>query len=196
MSVARGSVTAERVAEQPTLSTARLILRPFTLEDAPVVQRLAGAHEVADTTLNIPHPYREGVAEAWILTHKQLFRVGVLATFALVLAASDELIGAIGLRIEAVHSRAELGYWIGVSHWGKGYCTEAARAVVAYGFDVLGLMRVHASHLTRNPASGRVMQKLGMRHEGKLRKHVRKSDVLEDLEIYAILRHEFSGAAT
>jgi len=196
MSVAPGSVATEPVAEQPTLSTTRLILRPFNLEDAPVVQRLAGAREVADTTLNIPHPYREVVAEAWILTHKQLFRVCVLATFALVLAASDELIGAIGLRIESMHSRAELGYWIGVSHWGKGYCTEAARAVLAYGFNVLGLMRVHASHLTRNPASGRVMQKLGMRHEGKLRKHVRKSDVLEDLEIYAILRHEFNGAVT
>ena len=194
MNEAPGSVATAPVAEQPTLTTKRLILRPFTLEDAPVVQRLAGVREVADTTLNIPHPYRDGVAEAWIMTHKQLFRVGLLATFALVLGASDELIGAIGLRIEALHSRAELGYWVGVAHWGKGYCTEAGREVLAYGFNVLGLMRIHASHLTRNPASGRVMQKLGMRCEGHLRKHIRKNDVLEDLEIYAILRHEFSGA--
>jgi [ribosomal protein S5]-alanine N-acetyltransferase len=194
MNEAPGSVATAPVAEQPTLTTERLILRPFTLEDAPVVQRLAGVREVSDTTLNIPHPYRDGVAEAWILTHKQLFRVGLLATFALVLAATDELVGAIGLRIEALHSRAELGYWVGVTHWGKGYCTEAAREVLAYGFNALGLMRIHASHLTRNPASGRVMQKLGMRREGHLREHVRKNDVLEDLEIYAILRQEFTGA--
>ena len=195
MSMAPGMDAVERIVEQPTLTTARLVLRPFTFEDAPAVQQLAGAREVADTTLNIPHPYRDGVAEAWILTHRQLFRVGVLANFAVVLRGSEELIGAIGLRIEAVHGRAELGYWIGLPHWGKGFCTEAARAVLDYGFNVLGLMRIHASHLKRNPASGRVMQKLGMRREGRLRNHVRKNDVLEDLEIYAILRHEFNGAS-
>jgi [ribosomal protein S5]-alanine N-acetyltransferase len=194
MSVAPGTDALERIAEQPTLATTRLILRPFTFEDAPAVQQLAGAREVADTTLNIPHPYRDGVAEAWIMTHRQLFRVGVLANFAVVLRGSEELIGAIGLRIEAVHGRAELGYWIGVAHWGKGFCTEAARAVLDYGFNELGLMRIHASHLQRNPASGRVMQKLGMRREGRLRNHVRKNDVLEHLEIYGILRHEFTGA--
>jgi RimJ/RimL family protein N-acetyltransferase len=65
--------------------------------------------------------------------------------------------------------------------------------VLDYGFNTLGLARIHASHFTRNPASGRVMQKLGMRHEGSLRQHVRKRDVFEDLEIYAILRSEFRG---
>ena len=194
MNGAPGSVVTEPVLEQPTLGTARLLLRPFKLEDAPAVQRLAGVREVADTTLNIPHPYRDGVAEAWILTHKQLFRVGILATFALVLVGTEELIGAVGLRIEAVHGRAELGYWLGVPYWGKGYCTEAARAVLAYGFNALGLVRIHASHLTRNPASGRVMQKLGMRREGRLRNHIRKNDVLEDVEVYGILRQEFTGA--
>jgi RimJ/RimL family protein N-acetyltransferase len=165
MNTVTGIGAAERSAAQPTLTTARLILRPFALEDAPAVQQLAGAREVADTTLNIPHPYRDGVAEAWILTHRQLYRVGVLANFAVVLRGSEELLGAVGLRIEAMHGRAELGYWIGVPHWGKGFCTEAARAVLDYGFNVLGLVRVHASHLKRNPASGRVMQKLGMRRE-------------------------------
>jgi RimJ/RimL family protein N-acetyltransferase len=187
-------IAAHDAAEQPTLLTPRLVLRPFALDDAPAVQRLAGAAEVADTTLNIPHPYRDGVAEAWILTHKQLFRVGMLANFALALRESDALIGAIGLRIEAKHARAELGYWVGLEHWGQGYCTEAGRAVLDYGFNTLGLARIHASHFTRNPASGRVMQKLGMRHEGSLRQHVRKRDVFEDLEVYAILRSEFRGA--
>jgi ribosomal-protein-alanine N-acetyltransferase len=182
---------ATRPSGQLSLETERLLLRPFDLEDAPDVQRLAGAFEVADTTLNIPHPYRDGMAEAWILTHNQLFRAGVLANFAVTLRQGRTLIGAIGLRIDPPHERAELGYWIGVPFWNQGYCTEAARATVRYGFDRLGLNRIHASHLSRNPASGRVMQKLGMCHEGRLRQHVRKWERHEDLEKYAILASEF-----
>jgi [ribosomal protein S5]-alanine N-acetyltransferase len=180
-------------SEQPTLETARLLLRPFDLDDAPVVQKLAGAFEVADTTLNVPHPYRDGVAEAWILTHRQLYRAGALVNFAIVLRATGQLVGAIGLRVQPGHQRAELGYWIGLPYWRLGYCTEAAHAVVAYGFDHLGLHRIHASHMQRNPASGRVMQKLGMKREGLLREHVRKWDRFEDLEKYGMLRTEFES---
>lgn len=180
---------------QESLETERLFLRPFDLEDAPEVQRLAGAFEVADTTLNIPHPYREGMAEAWILTHNQLFRAGVLANFAVTLRHERTLIGAVGLRIDPAHERAELGYWIGVPYWRQGYCTEAARAAIHFGFERLGLHRIHASHLSRNPASGRVMQKLGMRHEGRLRQHVRKWERHEDLEKYGILASEYRGEA-
>ena len=191
MTVAPGHTSAEQSLDQPILETLRLSLRPFTLDDAPTVQKLAGRVEIADTTLNIPHPYRDGVAEAWILSHKQLFRLGALSNFAIVLRATSELIGAVGLRIEPSHSRAELGYWIGVPYWNHGYCTEAARAVVEYGFKVLQLNRIHASHLRRNPASGRVMAKLGMSYEGRLRQHVLKSDAFEDLEKYAILRNDY-----
>ena len=98
------------------------------------------------------------------------------------------MIGAVGLRIEREDQRAELGYWIGRPYWNQGYCTEAARAVLDFGFEQLGLNRIYASHFTRNPASGRVMQKLGMTHEGRLRQHVRKWDAFEDVEVYAVLR--------
>ena len=178
--------------EQPLLDTERLLLRPFELDDAATVQRLAGAREVADTTLNIPHPYRDGAAEAWILTHKPMYRAGALATYAVTLRESNELIGAVGLRIDLVHNNAELGYWIGQHYWGCGYCTEAARAVLVFGFYVLQLNRVHAAHLSRNPASGRVMQKLGMKHEGCLRRHMRKWEQYENIEKYGILREEFA----
>jgi RimJ/RimL family protein N-acetyltransferase len=182
---------APAIGVQHPLFTRRLLLRAFDLHDAPVVQALASAREVADTTLNIPHPYREGVAEAWILTHKSLFRTGVLINYAITLVNTGNLIGAVGLRIQPAHNRAEIGYWIGVPHWNQGYCTEAAAAVVAYGFDELGLHRIHAAHLRRNPASGRVLQKIGMTHEGRLREHARKWDRYEDLEKYGILRREY-----
>jgi|SRR5882672_11216998 len=177
--------------ERPTLETTRLILRPFTVADAPDVQRLAGDREIASTTLNVPHPYADGMAEQWISTHQAKYESGELANFAIVRRADNTLIGAIGLRINQQHTHAELGYWIGKPYWNAGYCTEAAHAVVAYGFEGLGLHRIHASHLTRNPASGRVMQKIGMYYEGCLRQHVNKWEVFEDLALYGILRGEY-----
>jgi RimJ/RimL family protein N-acetyltransferase len=170
----------------PTLHTFRLILRPFTPVDAPAVQRLAGAAQVADTTLNIPHPYEDGMAEAWIATHAGAFAQRESVVFAIALP-TEPLIGAISLRLELHHRRAELGYWIGLPFWGHGYATEAARETVDYGFEALTLNRIHATHLLRNPASGRVMEKIGMRCEGTHRQHVWKNGQFEDLVRYAIL---------
>jgi [ribosomal protein S5]-alanine N-acetyltransferase len=176
--------------KRPTLTTPRLLLRPFALGDAPDVQRLAGAREVASTTLNIPHPYAAGMAEQWIATHQESYARGEFVIFAIVLRANQALIGATSLHIHRPHVQAELGYWIGTAYWNHGYCSEAAQAVLRYGFDVLGLHRIHASYMTRNPASGRVMQKIGMTYEGCLRQHVQKWGIFEDIAIYGILRSE------
>ncbi|HEX5438880.1 MAG TPA: GNAT family N-acetyltransferase [Gemmatimonadaceae bacterium] len=179
------------MAQPPTIATARLILRPFALTDATDVQRLAGQRDIAATTDHIPHPYDIAMAQAWIGSHQPGFEAGTLATFAIVLCTGGELIGAIGLTIIAEHERAELGYWVGKPYWGQGYCTEAAGAVLRYAFEEGGLNRVHACHFARNPASGRVMQKIGMQHEGRLRQHVKKWGQLEDLEMYGVLREEY-----
>ena len=149
------------------LETERLLLRPFTLSDAGDVQRLAGNKAIADTTLNIPHPYEHGMAEAWISSHQPGFEAGEHAAFAITLKAGGELIGAISLKIDAAMQMAELGYWVGEPFWGTGYCTEAARRIVEYGFTERNLRRIHAVHLARNPASGRVLQKIGMSREGE-----------------------------
>ena len=178
--------------QQPILETERLLLRPFEMSDAADVQRLAGDKAIADKTLNIPHPYEDGMAEEWIATHQPGFDSGELANFAVVLSHASELIGALGVRIIPQFDRAELGYWIGKPYWGNGYCTEAGHAILEYGFPELKLNRIHASHMTRNPASGKVMQKLGMIHEGRSRQHAKKWDVFEDLELYGILRDEWN----
>ena len=177
--------------ERPTIQTDRLLLRPFALEDASMVQTLAGEKDIASTTLNLPHPYEDGMAEEWIGTHQDRYEKGESVVLAIVLNNNDTLIGAIGLEINKDNDRAELGYWIGKPYWNKGYCTEAARALIQHGFDVLGLVRIHASHFRRNPASGRVMQNIGMIHEGSLRKHIKKWGKQEDLEIYGILKEEW-----
>ena len=177
----------------PILETGRLRLRPFGPGDAAEVRQLAGDRLIADTTLNIPHPYEDGMAQTWISSHQSNFDEGWGVTFAVTRRTDGSLIGAISLmRMEAGH-QAELGYWIGHPHWNQGFCTEAAAAVLRYAFTELGVARVHSSHLARNPASGRVMKKLGMRHEGLRRHHARKWDKLEDLEVYGILKGEWMG---
>jgi ribosomal-protein-alanine N-acetyltransferase len=179
---------------QPTLQTKRLILRPFELTDGDDVRRLAGDRAIADTTLQIPHPYEVGMAEEWILTRGPRFEAGEEVVFAVVLRESGELIGAMGLVIEGKFRKAELGYWIGRPYWGNGYCTEAGQAVLEYGFQALNLNRIHAYHFKRNPASGRVMQKLGLKHEGSAREHVMKWGLVEDVELYGILRSDWQSA--
>lgn len=180
--------------QQPTLITKRLRLRPFHMRDASCVKSLAGSREIADTTLTIPHPYPDGGAEEWIRTLGDGYRKGQSVTFAVVRRKDRRLIGAIGLSVHTTHERAELGYWIGLPYWGQGYCTEAARKILHFGFIDLGLNRIHSRHLTRNPASGRVMQKAGMQHEGQERQHVRKWGKFEDLETYGVLRVEFEAS--
>ena len=176
---------------EPLLLTSRLTIRPFTLADAPRVQELAGDHAIADTTLNIPHPYEDGMAEAWIAQSSGQFQRGESAHFAIVLRERNELIGAVGLTFSQPHARAELGYWIGREYWSQGYGTEAAGAVLDYAFMALGLNRVEATHLCRNPSSGRVMQKLGMKREGCSRQYFKKAGAFEDIERYALLRDEY-----
>jgi RimJ/RimL family protein N-acetyltransferase len=175
----------------PTLYTRRMILRGFTLEDAPVVQKLAGDINVAKTTSNIPHPYEDGMAEAWIRTHLKEYMQGMGVNFAIEKQKERELIGAVGLHIQADHDTAMLGYWIGTDYWGNGYCTEAAREVVRYGFTTLKLNRIHSNHFGSNPASGRVMKKCGMTKEGVLRQHIKKWGRYDDLVLYGILRSEY-----
>jgi len=172
------------------LTTARLILRQYVLTDAPAVHRLVSDRQVALNTLRIPHPYPEGEAERWISSHEEMRERGDYP-FAITLRPDGTLVGTVGLHVKRDHNHAELGYWIGVRYWGKGYATEAAAAAVRFGFDALKLNRIFAMHFSRNAASGRVLQKIGMRHEGTLRQHFRKWNEFVDLECYAILRQDY-----
>ena len=186
----RSSVFDGRKMPIPTLRTKRLVLRPFASTDAPAVQALAGDRDVASTTLTIPHPYEDRTAEVWIGDHAAAWESGERLTLAITTEA-DGLVGGMGLHITPQHRRAELGYWIGKPYWNRGYATEAAAAVVAFGFAELGLHRIVARHFPRNPASGRVMAKIGMTREGTLRQHVVRWGQFEDLECFAILEPEW-----
>jgi RimJ/RimL family protein N-acetyltransferase len=176
----------------PILDTERLILRSLTLKDAADVQRLAGDYDVASTVPGIPHPYEDGMAEEWIRSCYDRFEKDKALDFAITLRTNSTLIGVIGLKLDRENEKGEIGYWVGKSYWNCGYTTEAARAVVAYGFKVLKLNRIHAYHFKRNAASGRVMEKIGMRYEGCLRQHTKRWDNFEDSMVYGILKADFN----
>ncbi|MBM3545239.1 MAG: GNAT family N-acetyltransferase [Alphaproteobacteria bacterium] len=137
------------------IKTPRLLLRTPTLTDAARMTLLAGDYDVARMTGTIPHPYTEQQAAEWIDS--------VLAGEEGVVFAIErdgELIGCTGYRpFSAKH--AELGYWIGKPYWGRGYGTEAVAALIAHAFEADGFIYLAAGHFTDNPASERVLRKLG-----------------------------------
>jgi RimJ/RimL family protein N-acetyltransferase len=176
------------------LQTERLILRLHAPSDIPALMPLIGAREVAATTLRIPYPYTEADAQDFISGTQEELLSGSGLRLGIVLRESDTLCGGVGLRIESDHRRAELGYWIGVPYWGKGYATEAARAMVQYGFETLQLHRIFASHFANNSASARVLRKIGMHHEGSQRGHILKWGEFLDIEMYGMVASDVDGA--
>lgn len=171
----------------PTLVSERLLLRPFEIGDAATVQLLAGDERLSTTTLNVPHPYADGMAEQWIATHAQQYADGLGITLAITLGDCGTLIGAMSLIATPRHWRAELGYWIGVPYWNRGYCTEAVRLVLDFGFRELGYHRITARHLIGNPASGRVMEKAGMRKEGELVDEILKNGAFHTVVMFGLI---------
>ncbi len=171
----------------PTLETERLRIRPYSEADIPELLPLVGTREVAATTLRIAHPYTEQDARAFL----ELAREPGKLWLAVTLRTHGRQIGGIGLRIDETNQHAELGYWLGVPYWGQGYATEAAREILRYGFEDLRLNRIFATHFKHNPASGRILKKLGMRYEGCQREHLLKWGQFVDSEMYGLLRREW-----
>lgn len=153
------------IAETLSLAGEKLTLRPFTLEDAPRVQELVSNWNVASMVARIPHPYPDGAAEDWINSHNEHKAAGDSWPFAIETKKAG-LVGTIGLGKTEIGSM-EIGYWIGEPYWGKGIASEAARVLVEFSFDILGLDRLVSGHFKDNPASGRVLTKTGFRETGE-----------------------------
>lgn len=180
------------MTERPTLLTPRLCLRPFRPMDGPEVRRQAGDFEVArHVGAAVPHPYPEGAAETWIATHADRFSQGLEVALAITRLSDHQLMGSMGLYVAKEESTAELGYWVGQEFWGEGYATEAGAALIAYGFETLGLFRIFARAHTDNPGSCRVLLKLGMRPEGVMRGHSVRLGVRHDMAFFGLLATEW-----
>lgn len=111
---------------------------------------------------------------------------------AIVDPGDGRLLGNAGLRVnDAALGEGNIGYELAPDHWGRGYATEAARAMLDLGFGELGLHRIWAECVADNAASARVLEKLGMRREAHLREHRRERDRWWDTLIYAMLDREW-----
>lgn len=188
----------KKTLPQPELRSKRLLLRPFRDADAADVRVIVDREAIASTTRTIDLPFTEAMARAWIQPQAENWRTQRAVVYAICWnptgaeATEPQLIGAVGLEIYEEDLRAELGYWVAQEYWGRGVATEAVMAVLKFGFGTLRLNKVVAFHMVRNPASGRVLRKVGMRQEGVFRHHVKKWGQFEDVVAYGILDSEFN----
>ncbi len=144
----------------PVLETERLVLRAPRLGDAKAVAMLANDRRIAENTARIPHPYRTGDAEDFISTAN----LGSETVF-VIAQRNGALVGACGFSQLDRHP-PEIGYWLGVKFWGKGYATEAVRAVIDHAFTDLDHEALQSSARVTNPASRRVLEKCGFQWTG------------------------------
>jgi [ribosomal protein S5]-alanine N-acetyltransferase len=185
------SIVMNTPADPPILQTARLVLRPLRLEDAPDYFEFSSDPEVVRFLSRPPHSTvdeaRQRVAE--ILAPELL---DAHKRWAIVPVGSTKMIGSCALHLEAeVHRRAEISYLLNRAYWGHGYMPEAVRALLEYGFQERELNRIDAMCVAANEASERVMQKVGMRYEGTLRQYLFTRGQFWDMKLYSILRDEW-----
>ena len=159
------------MAELP-LRTARLMLRPYGQDDAPYIAALLDDPVMADFLMVTPQPFvefdaRQLVKAAWR-------RLATGRGFDLVIVAKDggAPLGGVGVGLHDDGTRAELGFWIGRAHWGRGYATEAASRMVGFARDALGVARITATAAEGNAASRRVLDKLGFIETGRSERNV------------------------
>lgn len=145
----------------PVLETKRLVLRAPRLEDVKSMAQLANDKRIAENTRRIPHPYTLGDAEDFISTvNVPKGEVAFLVTL-----RDETIIGACGLTINDEEA-PEIGYWLGVKFWNKGYATEAVRAAIDYAFTDLDHESLQAGARVTNPASRRILEKCGFQWTG------------------------------
>ncbi|MFS4429929.1 GNAT family N-acetyltransferase [Chryseobacterium sp. S90] len=170
----------------PIIETERLILSQLEEKDVPFIVEYLQHRIFSDLTSNIPYPYVENDARSWLKMSKEAFDNKTGYTFA-IRNKEGHIIGAIGLH-DRDDDKAELGYWIGMSYWNKGYVTEAARAIVDFGLNDLGFNKIFATHFLHNPASGRIMEKIGMEQEAVLKQEIKKDGEYFDIVRYSIYK--------
>ncbi len=174
-------------AKNNTIETERLLLRRFVLTDAPNVAVICNTEEVYKGTLALPHPYTEDSAVWWINHQDENFEKNYYYDYAITDKFTGELYGCMGMGIDLNSNMGEIGYWVDPNHWNKGIATEAAKAIIQFGFEVKKFHKINARYFSYNPASGRVMEKAGMEREGLQKKHVWKIDQFEDIILYGIV---------
>jgi ribosomal-protein-alanine N-acetyltransferase len=178
----------------PVLETEDLLLRAPRRKDAKDIFAYASDPEVSRYVLWEPH---RSLSETrrYVGTMIRRAREGYPSSWVVTLRETGQVIGTIGFVWYSYDNRsAELGYSLSREYWNRGYATQALKAVVGAAFRSLPLNRVEAQHDVRNPASGRVMEKSGLRQEGVLRDRVLNRDEYVTVALWAILRADWEQA--
>ena len=149
----------------PVLETKRLTLRAPTLKDAKAVAVLANDRRIAENTARIPHPYQLADAEKFIAGANKADGETVFLITARENTNRSQILGACGVAVGDPNA-PELGYWLGVPHWGQGFATEALHAVIDFAFSEFEHSALHAGARVTNPASRRVLEKCGFQWTG------------------------------
>jgi RimJ/RimL family protein N-acetyltransferase len=187
----RRSGAVERSVLPETIETKRLVLRTFQFGDVDDVLAYAQDPEWSRHLRILPRPYERAHAEQFIARQLLLDRV-THPSWAITLKGT--VIGGVNLRFNFEHRSAEIGYSVARKHWRKGFCTEAARAVIDAAFSTHGdLNRVHARADADNVGSQRVMEKIGMVKEGLLRLNRVERGEAFDEAWFSILRREWEA---
>ncbi len=172
----------------------KINLRPVTKHDAQSIYQYARDKEISRYTF-IPYPYKLEDALHFIRHTQIAARKGTEFNLGIESKVTGQIIGMIGLMyVSKKHQRAEIGYWVAKSFWGKGHATEAIRLMLRYAFDQLGLVRIVAGVLHPNAASARVLEKVGFLLEGCLRRHVLQHGQWLSEFRYGILKEEFDSS--
>lgn len=171
------------------LQTERLILREWSSEDWVAVHRYASSEQVTQYMLWGPNTEEETKAHIEQVIRWQHEVPRRSFELAVTLKDNGEIIGGCGLVLH--ESNGEIGYCLHPDAWGNGYASEAARAIVAFGFQELGIHRIYATCRPANLGSANVMRKIGMKQEGHLREHIWAKERYHDSYLFSILRHEY-----
>ena len=174
----------------PTLETPRLILRRITMKDAQDIFEYSQSEEVARHVL---WSAQKHISEArdYCRYMARRYRADEPSSWGIILRESGKLVGTIGyMNYSEENNSVEIGYSLARPLWNGGYMTEALSRVLSYTFDAMEINRVEAQHEITNPASGRVMEKCGMRKEGILRQRLYNKGKYVDVALYAILRSD------
>lgn len=177
--------------QQPELISARLVLRALCGEDAQQLQAIANDPKVAGKLSSMPYPYQRQDAEQFILDARTHYQEEESIDFAITERASGKLIGSIGLDLNSRDNHAAISYWLGSAYWGGGYAAEAVREVLRFGFETLELHRITGHHFHNNPASGKVLLKVGMKQEGRRVEHFFKNGEYLDIVDYGLLARDW-----
>lgn len=145
------------------LKTERLVLRRPVLTDATRMSELMSDPEIVRMTATIPYPFIPLAAEFWVMRQKSNWERGLSYGYAIT-QNGGEIMGIMDLFTNGDGDR-EIGYWLGRPYWGSGYITEAAQAVIDEGFASFDIPYIDAGYFYDNPASGRVLEKLGFQRK-------------------------------